>query len=172
MRSILLIALLAAMHSVAVANEPEGMHQIEILADVPSVPVSPRRSARFTMRLPNLTYALTMNLDCGENWKPESVSISVADSRMSFDAEKLQNSDSLEFDLQVPSRQIGPLRLEQFCIDGDQSDTAGHNMIIIQSVLSAQASLRCASDAKQSIRYVTVPLDVSLECVVPETTDD
>jgi hypothetical protein len=168
----LLIALLASAVSVAFATEPGPVHHIEISADVPSVAVAPRPPGRFTMRLPGLTYALTMTADCGKNWNPDSVSISVADSRISFNKDQLQDGDLLEFELRVPSQQIGPLRLEQFCVISEQANIAEHSTITIESLLSAQASLRCATDAEQSTRYVTVPLDVSLECVVPEPVEN
>ena len=77
---------------------------------------APRRPGRFAMRLPSLTYALTLTTDCDENWQANSVLISVADSRVSFDAEKLREDTSLEFKLQIPSDQIAPLRIENFCV--------------------------------------------------------
>jgi hypothetical protein len=113
-----------------------------------------------------------MIVDCDESWNPDSVLISVADSRVSFNAEQLRARDSLQFELQVPSQQIGPLRLEQFCVANEQANTADDSTIIVQSVLSAHVSLLCASDSEQSIRYVAVPLDVSLECVVPDPAED
>jgi hypothetical protein len=166
-----IIVLFAALGSAALATEPQPVHRIEILADVPTVAVAPRRPGRFAMRLPSLNYELTMTANCDEDWRPDSVSVSVADSSKSFDAEQLQVGDSIEFDLQIPATQIGPLRLEHFCISDEDFIAANEAKITIESVLSAQASLLCATDTERTIRYVTVPLDVSLECVRPETGD-
>jgi hypothetical protein len=172
MRQTLLISLAVIACALVFAAEPRPLHNIEILADVPSVAVAPRRPGRFSMRLPSLTYALTLTANCEGEWTPDSASISVADSRVSFGGKELGNGDALQFELQVPSGQIGPLRLEKFCVDENDPDFTQQDRITIPSVLSAQASLRCATDTAESIRYVTVPLDVSLECVGSEPADE
>lgn len=165
--------LLAAFCPASFADDSEPRQRIEIIADVPSVVVAPRRPGPFMMQLPNLTYSLSLTAECVDNWKPDSVSVNVADSRTSFRADALPPTGSLQFELLVPSKQIGPLRLERFCIVGIDEDLQSNDRITIPSVLSAQASLRCASDSASSIRYVTVPLDVSLECInaPPETEE-
>jgi hypothetical protein len=122
------------------------------------------------MRLPSLTYALTLTTRCASDWKPVSVSINVADSTKSFGTDDLQVGETLSFDLQIPSNQIGPLTLEQFCVRSEQAEA--DSILTIPSVLSAQASLRCATGSAESIRYVTVPLDVLLECVDSPPSND
>ena len=169
MRPTLLFGFVAAVISVAFATEPEPVHDIRISADVPTVTVAPRPAGRLSMRLPSLTYALTVTVECDANWQPDSVTISIADSRISFNAEQLQADRELKLELRVPSNQIAPLRIEQFCISGEKAkpDTADQNRITVPAVMSAQASLRCATESAQSIMYVTKPLDVMLECAVP-----
>ena len=117
---------------------------------------------------------MSLTVDCEANWRPDSVSISVADSRASLNAEQLQVSRELGLELRIPSNQIAPLRVEHFCIVGgeDEQGTANRNEITIHGVVSAQASLRCASQSTESIVYVTKPLDVLLECAVPEQATD
>lgn len=181
MRAALLFGFMATVCSVAVLAEPRPVAGIEISADVPTVTVTPRRAGRFALRLPTLTYTLTLTAYCEENWHPASVSISIADSRKSLDAEQLEQAAVLDLQLQVPSNQIAPVRIERFCIEddqkefqpgdtGDNKDLAGaaENTVIISAALSAQASLLCATDSEQSITYITKPLDVMLECSVPE----
>jgi hypothetical protein len=181
MRAALLFGFMATVCSVAVRAEPRPVAGIEISADVPTVTVTPRRAGRFGLRLPTLTYTLTLTAYCEENWRPASVSISIADSRKSLDAEQLEQATVLDLQLQVPSNQIAPVRIERFCIEDDQKefqpgDTgdnkelagADENTVIISAALSAQASLLCATDSEQSITYITKPLDVMLECSVPE----
>jgi len=181
MRAVFLFGIMAAVCSVAVLAEPRPLAGIEISADVPTVTVTHRRAGRFVLRLPSLTYTLTLTAYCEENWHPASVSISIADSRKTLDAEQLELSAVLELELQVTSNQIAPVPIERFCIKDDQKDfqpgdtgdnkelaSADENTIIISAALSAQASLLCATDSEQSITYITKPLDVMLECSVPE----
>ncbi len=181
MRAALLFGFMATVCSVAAPAEPRPLAGIEISADVPTVTVTPRRAGRFGLRLPSLTYTLTLTAYCEDNWQPVSVSISIADSRKSLDAEQLEQATVLDLELQVPSNQIAPVRIERFCIKDDQKDFqpgdtgdnkelagADGNTIIISAALSAQASLLCATDSEQSITYITKPLDVMLECSVPE----
>ena len=176
MRPALLSAIVATVCCVAFAAESEPQQGIEISADIPIVTVAPRRAGRVILRLPSLSYALTVNAYCDKNWQPASVSISIADIRKSFDAEQLQAGAVLQSELQVPSNQLAPLRVERFCNDDEQEDfqpdSTNDNKITIPAVLSAQASLRCANESEQSITYVTKPLDVTLECRVPETAVD
>ena len=173
MRPALLSGLLAAAASIATATDTQPGHNIEITADVPTVQVSPRRAGRISMRLPSLTFALNVSVVCDKNWRPDSVSVSVADSRTSFNAEQLQASSDFGLELRIPSNQIAPVRIEQFCIAGGSGelDKTNRSRITIPGVVSAQASLRCATESTKSIIYVTEPLDVVLECVVPDPAD-
>ena len=166
MRPALIIGFVATVVPIAIAAETEPVHSIGITANAPTVTVSPRRAGRVLMRLPNLTYALTVAVVCETNWRPDSVYISVADSGASLDAKQLQAGGELKLELRIPSNQIAPLRMEKFCIadDVDAPDAAIQNRITVPGVMSAQASLRCATESEQSTIYVTEPLDVVLEC--------
>lgn len=174
MRAALFSGVFAIVASIAIAAETVPVHNIEITADVPAVTVSPRRAGRTTMRLPSLTYEFSVTVDCETNWRPDSVSISVADSRASISAEELQASRELDLQLRIPSNQIAPLRVEHFCVDGgaEDADAISPNSITIPGVVSAQASLRCVSESTNSMMYVSKPLDVLLECAVPERATD
>ncbi len=167
-----LCSLFAFFMAVAVsAVEPEAVHELGISADVPVVAVAPRRPGRFALRLPTLTYALTLTAACAENWRPNSISISIVDSKVSFPADRLQDAEALEFELRIPSSQIAPLRIENFCMT-NESGVAHAKTLTISDVLSAQGSLRCATDSTETIRYVTKPLDVMLECDMPDAAND
>ena len=174
MRTALIFGFAATIASAAFAAEPEPVHDIGITADLPTVTVTPRRPGHTTIRLPSLTYALTVTVECDANWQPDSVSISVSDSRASLIAEQLQAGRELKLELRIPSNQIAPLRIEQFCVDGNKGkpDTADQNRITVPGVMSAQASLRCATESAQSIKYATVPLDVLLECAVAKPAEN
>lgn len=152
----------------------EPLHRIEIIADVPAVEVEPRQPGRVMMQLPSLTFAMTVTVECETNWQPDSVSISVADTRVTLTAEQLRPSREFALELRIPSNQLSPLHVEHFCIasDHDEPATSDRNSIRISGVVSAQASLRCAADSAKSITYVTKPLDILLECAGPEPAGD
>jgi hypothetical protein len=180
MRPAILFGFVSALCFVTVAADPMRVAGIEISADIPVAKVAPRPRDRVTLRLPALTYSLTMTVHCDKDRQPESVSISIADSRRTFSAEQLHAGAVLESELRIPSDQIAPLRVERFCISDRQVSlqpgVEGNNKyperaaekITISAAVSAQASLRCASESDQTIMYVTKPLDVTLECSEPE----
>ncbi len=170
MRPSLILCSVAIVASAAIATETEPVHEIGITANVPSVTVTPRRAGPILMRLPSLTYALTVAVECGANWQPESVTISVADSGASLGAEELRAGKELKLELRIPSNQIAPLRMEKFCIanDMDGPDATIESRITVAGVMSAQASLRCATKSEQTTMYVTKLLDVVLECGAPD----
>ena len=176
MRATLISGIIATVASIAItdASSTVPVHDIKITADMPTVTVSPRRAGRTSMRLPGLTYEISVTVNCETNWQPDSVSISVADSRVSISAEELLVSKELGLQLRIPSNQIAPLRVEHFCVEGsaDDPDIVSPNSITIPGVLSAQASLRCSSESTNSMMYVSKPLDVLLECAVPEQATD
>ena len=171
MRAALISSIFATVASIAIAAETVPVHNIEITADVPTVTVSPRQTGHTTTQLPDLTYRLSVTVDCETNWQPDSVSISVADSRASISAEELQAGGELDLQLRIPLNQIAPLRVEHFCFDGGEV-AISPNSITIPGVVSAQASLRCVTESTKSIMYVSKPLDVLLECAVPERATD
>ena len=178
----LLFGFLATILPVVISAEPGPVQAIEISVNVPTVMVTPRRTDRFIpLRLPNLTYDLTLTTFCDKNWRPISVSISIADSGKSFNAQQLQGTAILKTELQIPAMQIAPLPVEQFCIKNKQEKLqpgntnnneppsgSNRNKVTISSVLSAQASLLCTTESEQSITYVTKALDVTLECSTNE----
>lgn len=155
--------------SVAIASEPEAVGGIDISADIPTIRIAPRLAGRSPMQLPDLPYAMVVNARCEETWRPVSLSISIADTSKSFGATQLQSNETLNFEVEVPSSQIAPVHLEKFCVEGqDVDDQDIGKMLKIPAILSMHVSLRCAADSEQSIRYVTEPLDVILECNLPE----
>ncbi len=174
MRPAFTIGFVAVVVTVATVAATEPRHHIELTADVPTVTVAPRPPGQLAVQLPNLTYDLAVTVDCKANWVPDSVSISVADSGASLDAERLQAGEDLKLELRIPANQIAPLRIEDFCTidEMDAPDAAIQESIFVPGFMSAQASLRCATDSEQSTMYVTKPLDVVLECAAPEAEDD
>ncbi|MDX1482678.1 MAG: hypothetical protein R3315_13425, partial [Woeseiaceae bacterium] len=60
-----------------------------------------------------------------------------------------------------------------FCVADDQPAAGEDRPQTVASVLTAAASLRCASDDSEAIVYTSAPLDVVLLCQrpVPSTGD-
>ena len=174
MRPVLTIAFVAAVVTVATSAATEPTQEIELTADVPTVTVAPRPPGQIAVDLPSLTYAMIVTVECKANWAPDSVSISIADSGASLDAEQLRAGGDLKLELRIPANQIAPLRIEKFCTvdDKDVHDTANQERIYVPGFMSAQASLRCATDSEQLTMYVTKPLDVVLKCAAPEAEDN
>ena len=168
MRPALLIGFIAPLFAVVVLRaETDPSQDIEISFETPTVWVEPRRPGRFGLRLPSLTYVLTLSSSCDEDWRPASVSVNIADSRRSFDAEQLSTSDELSLELRVPANQIAPLRIETFCIEDQPAGASAsyeEDEIKVSAALSVQASLLCASGGEEAITYVSKPLDVILRC--------
>lgn len=161
MRKLFLIGAVTAT-TVAFATEPESEQRIKISANIPAVTIAPRREGRFALQLPGLTYTLTLTMHCDAGWKPSSVSVSIADTGKILTGEQLESGTDVELQLSVPSSQIAPLRIENFCIG-----SAVDGQLTIPAALSAQASIRCTSESDQKIKYVTKLLAVMLQCGAP-----
>ena len=176
MRRALLVGFTAPVFAIVVLRaETHRSQDIEISFETPTVSVEPRRPGRFGLRLPSLTYVLRLTSSCVEDWRPASVSVNIADSRRSFDAEQLSASDELSLELRVPANQIAPLRVETFCLDDKSAGTRANdeeNEIKVSAALSVHASLLCASGGEESITYVSKPLDVILRCNAVHTDEN
>ncbi len=154
----------------------QGSDSLSVSANAPTVSVAPRDSGRSFMRLPTLEYVFEIHANCSDGRIPKSISLNVADSRMSLTAEQIASDGPTELSLQVPASQIAPLAIEDFCIaeDGDDDDIDGdmQTELSVESALSAQASLLCEGEDDRAMTYVSRPLDVSLVCdAVPEEAE-
>lgn len=152
-------------------SEPTADGSLFVMADTPAAAVLPRQANRTFIRLPSLEYVFRIRASCTGDRVPVSLLLSVADTRETLDAEDLAAETPLQITLQIPSDQMGPVAVEDFChIDGHGSD--GRAQLTISAALSAHASLRCESDTGQSVIYVSKALDVSLNCEQPDEPPD
>ena len=144
---------------------------LDVSADTPDVSISTRPAGRNFLRLPALRFNFMVAASCSAAAAPVSFSLSVADTRVSMDAERLQSAAPVEFAVTIPASQIGPVAVEEFCArDADAADTE-QRVIRIPSVLSAQASLLCESDSGSEMTYASESLDVTLHCEVSENEE-
>jgi hypothetical protein len=116
---------------------------------------------RKLVHLPELEFELTVSLHCAEHGESETLSITIADTRTTLSGEALRAGNSIDVFMRVPANQLAPFALQGFCTD---PALEGESMLL-GSVLTAQASLRCARTGKASIVFAAEPLDVRLDCL-------
>lgn len=149
-------------------GESRADNRLTMDADTPEVNIKSRGINRNFLRLPKLQYEFHFDAACVANLAPVSLQLSVADTRKTLDESEIATDKTTEISLSIPANQIAPVAIEGFCerdeaedeIDGARSK----QQITIPAALSAQASLRCASDLDEQMIYVSRPLDVTLIC--------
>jgi hypothetical protein len=117
-------------------------------------------SKRSHLRLPDLDFPLRIVARCGSGRKPESMSISIADTRVTFGREALSADAVLETSISVSSHQIAPVAVDGFCSAGNNPSMP----LLLPTALTAQISLRCVGDDEQSIGFRAQSLDVLVKC--------
>ena len=145
---------------------------LSVAANAPAVNIAPRNPGRNFVRLPTLEYEFEIHSRCTDSRTPESISLNVADTHESLQADKIANDGPTRISLRIPASQIAPLVVEDFCIvSGEDDDDAAsdarslaQSQITIPAALSAQASLLCANGDDKTMTYVSRTLDVSLVC--------
>lgn len=146
-------------------------HSLQVEAAAAAVDVSPRGGLRTPIVLPALEFVFSVNAACANSFEPESVTLTVADSRSYLGADQLLAPDMPELRLTVPANQIAPLIVTDFCVVAGAEETVltdrravPNESLTVPATLSANTSLLCVSEGKQEILYTTTPLDVMLTC--------
>ena len=145
---------------VSYAEDSGGRLDIEF--DTATAKISPRSSDR-PIRLPSLTFAVRATTHCPESQLPESLSISIADTRISISP---AGDDVIEKSISVSRKQLGPVAVKNFCIV--DNDANSEQTLQVEDALTAQLSLLCVGENDESISYETAALSVALECELPE----
>ena len=123
--------------------------------------ISMHEGGRKLVNLPELEFGLKVTPRCAGRAQPESLSITVADTRTTLSGEALREGDPVDISLRISANQLAPVALQEFCID---PESAGES-ILLTSALTAQASLRCMREEKQSIVYAAEALDIRVDCI-------
>ncbi len=157
------IAIIALVVESSGDEQPDDRLMVDIGAAL--VEVGTRPSGRRPIRLPDLEFAVRLEPQCAAGTDADSISISVADTRLSIGRQTLAEQSVIEITIRVPRKQLGPLVVEDFCVTGDGaiSDAVMH----VRDALTAQMSLKCADDSRQSIIYKTEALAIMLVCETP-----
>jgi len=159
-----------AIMALAETSSGEEQSDVRLLIDfdAASVEVSAQPSGRHPMRLPDLEFKVRLEPRCGAGMNADSISVSVADTRLHIGRQMLAEQPVIETKIRVPRKQIGPLAIEDFCVAGD--DAPNDTLRRVRDALTAQLSLTCANDSRQSIIYKTEALVITLICET-EATD-
>jgi hypothetical protein len=161
MRSLLFFAALAML--VGTDSRSEGADsELSVEFDAAVAKIALRSSGR-PIRLPSLTFAVRIKASCPTELEAKSISVSIADTRINVQPD---DTGVIEKSIRVPKKQLGPISVDNFCIAGD--DVSSEQELQLRDALSAQLSLHCSGDNRDSITYETVALEVTLQCDVPE----
>lgn len=130
--------------------------------------ISMHEGGRKLVQLPELEFLLKVAPRCGGGGQPESLSVTIADTRTTLSGEALRAGDSIDISLRVSANQLAPVALQEFCVD---PESAGESLLLT-SALTAQASLRCMREEKQSIVYAAEALDIRADCIESATSTE
>lgn len=167
-RRILLVLWIPIIVTPLAANETG---QLRVEFDTPVASITPRTTDR-PIKLPSLTYVVRAEASCPDPQTAESVSISIADTRITVSPGE---AEAVEETIRVSNKQLGPVAVEDFCLAESDSDADSdtQDLLNIDGALTAHMSLRCVSENNETISYSTAPLGVTLRCDTadPEEVD-
>jgi len=86
-----IVAILLVVPAVTRAEENALTHSLELTADAPRIEIARRNASRNYLRLPSLDYVFRFTAHCAGSFSPQSLSLSIADSRKSLSADQLEN---------------------------------------------------------------------------------
>lgn len=139
---------------------------LKFSVDTPTAKVMPRSRERAPLQLPDLEYQFRIDAVCRDDLSPASLSLAVADTRRTFNAEQIVAGALNDVRLVVPAVQLAPVVIANFCVaEGDaEHPVASISSLTVHAALSAQASLLCIGDTDRSMKYASANLDVKLIC--------
>lgn len=128
--------------------------------------ISMHEGGRKLVHLPELEYMLKVSPRCAGGARPESLSVTIADTRKTLSGEALLAGDPVDMSMRISANQLAPFALQEFCTN---QESAGESLLLT-SALTVQASLRCARNEKQSIVYAAEALDIRADCIQSATS--
>lgn len=163
------VAILLAATAVTQAEENTLTHALLLTANTPRVEIARRSAARNYLRLPALEFAFQFTAQCAGGFSPQSMSLSIADSRKSLSAEQLANmAADAELTITVPAKQLAPIAIENFCIvtatEAGAITSPAKQAITLPAAFSAQGSLLCVYEDQQEMIYTSHSLGITLVC--------
>lgn len=139
----------------------ENTASLSVDADPAVVTIKPLSEGRKLIRPPALEFLLRIDAECDTNAEIASISVSVADTQKALTGTDVSEATPVATHITIPARQVSPIAVEDFCPMGAPS--AGTELVV-RDALTAHVSLRCKSEAVESITYASRSLDVKLHC--------
>ena len=98
----------------AVDGSGEELSGDRLLVDInaASIEVSARPAGRQPIRLPDLEFEVRLEPRCAAGMNADSISVSVADTRIHIGRQTLAEQPVIEAKIRIPRKQIGPLAIE------------------------------------------------------------
>jgi len=152
----LLAAYLCIATTVATADGVLKVHATEA-----STQISPRDPGQQQTTLPSLDIGVIADVNCAVGAKAESITVSVADTSIRFDATEIAEADTVNASLHLPANQIAPISAASFCIQGESSEDTE---LLLPGIASAQVALLCRSETSSSMYFASVALPLRLQC--------
>lgn len=162
MRGLFIYAALAVLISADSRGEDVDS-QLLVEFDIPVARIALRSSSR-AIQLPSLTFTVRIEATCPAALEAKSVSISIADTRINAQPD---DTGLIEKTIRVSTKQLGPIAVDDFCIAGGGANS--EQQLRLRDALSAQLSLYCSGDNRESMTYETVALEVALQCELPDS---
>lgn len=155
------VIILAAMLPTFAAGTGSQPPPLVISAEFATVSMPVQPAERHLFELPSLEFPVRIAPGCPGGTDVESVSVTVADSRHVFRAERFEDEAVLEAILAVPAQQLAPLPVANFCVEAAPGT---EQSLRIPGVLTAHASLRCSSPSGDRVFYEVLSLGVEIAC--------
>ena len=175
------LLLTAVLYASVASADGSAVHSLAVGADRTSVTVAPQSPDRHFFELPSLDIVFRIEASCRTDWQPESLSLNVADSRVTRNAAELLHNSHQKIPLRIPAEQLAPIAIRNFCVIEGAAEGSGEDAgppagrmsgtaleLTVSAALSAHASLRCSNGDERKTIYVTEPLDVTLVCEEPK----
>lgn len=135
--------------------------RLRIHAEPAAAVLTMQQGGRTLVKLPPLEFRLSISPYCAKGGRPESLSITIADTQRTLRGEDLQSEMSIDLSIRVPASQLAPFALREFCVD----PAAEGESLMLTAALAAQVSLRCTRAEEQSIVFAAEPLDIRVDCI-------
>ena len=135
--------------------------RLRVHAEPAAAVLAMQQGGRTLVNLPPLEFRLSISPHCADNGRPESLSITIADTQRTVSGEDLQSKTSIDVSMRVSANQLAPFALRGFCVD----PAAGGESLVLTAALAAQVSLRCARGERQSIVFAAEPLNIRVDCI-------
>ena len=130
------------------------------------VTIDPDTDPERRIALPALEFDFKLTMNCGAVREANRVSVSVADTRQSFDITTSDDRRNLAASLVVPAEQIAPVATQGFCVLDDPTSL---KTVSLPGILTSQISLLCGSEQERAMHFVSTGLEIRLVCSSAET---